>query len=312
MATDGLATVGLPNTIMPICGMEEWEPLCGMTHMNPIKFRLLINHMKVYLVFYFGITNTDHQFIVFSCYLPHENSPWGRNNEGFLVSQIYLHNYVGLYFLCGDINGCIGNLDDFARNIDDLSNWDKIDSSKNKHGEALIDFLLETKMCITNGRISRELKFMGTGFTSKGKSVVDYIIVPHDFIPNCIKCEIQSTDDLIDKYGLLRLLGAICKPPDHALITLTCSVYSSMMTDRGGVKTKNCMNKRYYFDVIPEQFMSSPYWHRIIDELLEKVQNMDDTIPEVDSVYSELCNAILSEMDAHIRYSSNDKKTHKK
>ena len=84
------------------------------------------------------------------------------------------------------------------------------------------------------------------------------------------------------------------------------------MTDKGEVKSKNSMNKRYYFDVIPEQFMSSPYWHRIIDELLVKVQNMDDTIREVDSVYSELCNAILSEMDAHIRYSSNDKKTRKK
>ena len=89
-------------------------------------------------------------------------------------------------------------------------------------------------------------------------------------------------------------------------------MYSSVMSDRGEMKSKNCMNKRYHFDVIPEQFMSSPYWHRIIDELLVKVQNMDDTIREVDSVYSEMCNAILSEMDAHIRYSSNDKKTRKK
>ena len=114
----------------------------------------------------FQHNTTDHQFIVFSCYLPPENSPWGRNSEGFyshLVSQIYFHNYVDLYFLCGDVNDRIGNLDDFARNVDDLSNRESIDSSKNKHGEALIDFLLETKMCITNGRISPELN----GFTSK-------------------------------------------------------------------------------------------------------------------------------------------------
>ena len=168
-------------------------------------------------------------------------------------------------------------------------------------------------MCITNGRISPEFN----GFTSKDKSVVDYIVVPHDFITQCTKCEVQPTNDLLDKYGLFGLLGAGCKAPDHALVTLTCYIHNSVTTDEYANSNVNplnaeSVNKRYYFDVIPEEFMASPQWYRIIDSLLSKVQHMGDELQEVDSIYNDLCTAILSEMDDHIKYSNNGKKTRKK
>ena len=49
---------------------------------------------------------TDFIFVVFTCYLPPENSPWENSTEffGHLISQVYMSSYADLVFLCGDYN----------------------------------------------------------------------------------------------------------------------------------------------------------------------------------------------------------------
>ena len=177
-----------------------------------------------------------------------------------------------------------------------------------------MDFLLKTKMCTTNGRISPELN----DFTSKDRAVVDYIIVPHDFIDNCVKCEVRPTNDLLEKYNLFSLIGLGCKAPDHALITLTCHIEGNTSLSVGEDIThvdtlhSSPVNKRYYFDTISDNFMASPHWYQIVDDMLTNVRNMSDSIDEVDSIYTGMCNVILTEMDEHIKYNISDKKTRKK
>ena len=119
-----------------------------------------------------GILGLLFHFIILCCFLLPEDSPWGCDSDSFyahLLDQIYIYNYVNTYFICGDLNGSIGNRDDFTRDADHLPERRIIDKEKNKHDEALIDFLLERKMCVLNGRISTEFD----DYTSKGTSVVD-------------------------------------------------------------------------------------------------------------------------------------------
>ena len=103
---------------------------------------------------------SNFQFIVFSCYLPPENSPWGRDATAFfnhLLGQIYFHNYVDSVFICTDINGRTGGLSDFVPSVDrDISPRVYMDLIKNKHGECFTEFLLESKLSIVNGRITPE------------------------------------------------------------------------------------------------------------------------------------------------------------
>ena len=97
---------------------------------------------------------SNFQFIIFCCYLPPEDSPWGHDSDSFyahLLDQIYIHNYVDTYFIFGDPNGRIGNHSDFTRDVDHLPNRRIIVKEKNKHGEALIDFLFRNLM-ITHQR----------------------------------------------------------------------------------------------------------------------------------------------------------------
>ena len=49
---------------------------------------------------------TEFCFTVYCCYLPPENSPYGRDSTGFfahLLSQIYLNTYVDAPFICDDL-----------------------------------------------------------------------------------------------------------------------------------------------------------------------------------------------------------------
>ncbi len=67
-------------------------------------------------------------------------------------------------------------------------------SSISKYGEMLIDFLRDSKCCVIDGRVGHD------DFTLvyvKGKSVVDYITVPHESMNNRVNFCVLSRDELI-------------------------------------------------------------------------------------------------------------------
>ena len=68
----------------------------------------------------FTSKTTDFKFLVFSCYLPPENSVWGRDAQCFYAHLIYLQYDYDLIFLCGDFNARIGSLSDMDSELDEL------------------------------------------------------------------------------------------------------------------------------------------------------------------------------------------------
>ncbi len=53
---------------------------------------------------------TDFSLLLFSVYLPPENSPWGRDATAFyshLLSGIYSSEDINGLLICGDVNGRI-------------------------------------------------------------------------------------------------------------------------------------------------------------------------------------------------------------
>ena len=64
---------------------------------------------------------TKFTAVIFACYLPPQNSPWGRDSSSFfahLISEIYLHSYADFIVCGGDINARIGDLKYCDENID--------------------------------------------------------------------------------------------------------------------------------------------------------------------------------------------------
>ena len=78
--------------------------------------------------------------IIFVCYLPPDNSPYGKDVDGFfqhLTAQLHLASDADLIFICGDMNARVGEQNDLLTDqIEDICIPKRkiIDFTTNKHG----------------------------------------------------------------------------------------------------------------------------------------------------------------------------------
>ena len=166
--------------------------------------------------------HTGFTIVLFCCYLSPDNSVWGREPTSFfahLITQIYIHNEADCITICGDLNGRVGSIPDIVEGIDDIPPRSSIDKIKSGHGEALLEFVKDTKLAIVNGRINPERDNF-TFVSPRGKSVVDYFITPHDCLKFCDSFQVDLVSDILQKFGLYELFSTTCKAPDHSLLTL--------------------------------------------------------------------------------------------
>ena len=165
----------------------------------------------------FTCKSTDYDIIVFSCYLPPENSARGRDAQAFfshLLTMVYTHCYCDKMFLVGDFNARIGKLADIIFDCDNIPRRISIDDSCNKHGHDFIDFLVEAKFCALNGRFGPGDNY--TSISRKGRAVVDYICVPHDTFSHCTNFTVTTVQEITDQRNLHGLLGHRSRLPDHS------------------------------------------------------------------------------------------------
>ena len=77
--------------------------------------------------------------------------------------------------ICGDFNSRIGEESDYIMGVDNIPVRNVIDATSNKHGDHLLEFLIDCNLCIVNGRVGLN-DF--THVSHRCSSVVDYVIVP--------------------------------------------------------------------------------------------------------------------------------------
>ena len=70
-------------------------------------------------------------FVIFSCYLPPQDSVWSdpTNFYAHLLAKVYEYSDYDI-FICGDFNACIGNLSDCIETVDNLPPRKVIDKEK--------------------------------------------------------------------------------------------------------------------------------------------------------------------------------------
>ena len=125
-------------------------------------------------------------FNVCTCYLPPHGSSRYVDAEEFydkLLANIYEYQHLGKFIICGDFNSRMGDMADFIEGVDTIQERNIIDYSKNMYGEFLCKFLVDSNCCILNGRqctdtCDNDFTFVST----RGKSVVDYFIVPYEYV----------------------------------------------------------------------------------------------------------------------------------
>ena len=126
----------------------------------------------------------------------------------------------------GDFNTRIEELEDFLVDVDIIPKRQVLDPTKNKHGEAFIDFLLASKLCVLNGRITDEDNF--TCIKKQGRSVVDYFITSTDSVKYAKHMYVKTVIDVLDDIGML----PTCTEPDHSVLILDINLSDYNVIDK--------------------------------------------------------------------------------
>ena len=146
-----------------------------------------------------------------------------------MTSQIFTKSYADLILVCGDLNARVGNKNDINTNLSDdtfdIPPRKCLDSTSNKHGSSLIDFLNACGGCMFNGRFTES----DDNYTciKNGKSVVDYIICLQEQFSSYANFKVETPAQLSDKYCAQGLISSKSHLPDHAMLSVslvTCNL----------------------------------------------------------------------------------------
>ena len=244
---------------------------------------------------------SDFEMIIYTVYLPPEGSNWGRDAQvvyNHLLRETYENAHLDSIIVCGDLNSRIADKEDFLMGIDDIPARKSMDEVSNQHGISLLEFLLESKTCILNGRVTPELDDF-TCVSTRGRSVVDYFIVPHNFLQYCVSCKVSLSNDVIEANDLLYLIGRKSRAPDHSLLELVIDVDISRLlraeisnASPSDVHAKKNFNRK----LIPRNFMSSENELQALSDVNNAFEMCRDQQCEVDRVYMQLTDLLFSKM----------------
>ena len=256
---------------------------------------------------------TNFTFVVVSAYLPPETSPWGRDAFSFynhLLQLLYNFCDVDGFFILGDLNSRIGDLLDYDQAIDDIGTRSKnIDSKINGHGRSFIEFLLDAKCGILNGRISPCSSNKYTYQSVRGLSTVDYIVVPHDNIKLCSNMNVQSCTEIVDNLKLEQLVTPNSRIPDHSLITVSicmnfrCLEGLDQSDDDNNNNDNNTVpyrKNRYNVRTIPSNFLQSDHVQLALQSIINNIECNRESQAELDAIYEELIALVIEEMNSHL------------
>ena len=146
---------------------------------------------------YIELNNLDNDTFACFCYIPPKDSTAMCNYESqwnSFESEVIEFSNKGSILICGDMNARTGMLYDYVRNDSDIPipsplsyvidedelQRTSMDMSTNAQGRNLLDLCISNRLRIRNGRHNGDRQGKYTCYTSRGCSVVDYVVVSAD------------------------------------------------------------------------------------------------------------------------------------
>jgi hypothetical protein len=222
--------------------------------------------------------------------LPPAYSSRGGNAEEFfdtLVAGIYKFQDNGIIQICGDFNARIGDTVDFIEGVDDVKPRNVIDFCVNSQCKPFIDFCVSANMCCLNGR-NDDVTDNFTCVSTKGKSVVDYCLVPYDEFNSFSKFEVSLVQDLIAKFNV-PIQSAI---PDHSMLSwvfkttsvVPCSDNSDHVNETDDIIS---LAKLYDLSDIPDTFLMDEVSVSQAQLLVDEINSSQFSQDDVDDAYNK-------------------------
>lgn len=238
------------------------------------------------------------------CYLPPIESTRDIDCNDFLdtlTSQIHMYCKDSQFYLCGDFNARVSNLDDYIQGIDNIKDRNVVDYKCNKYGELLCDFLINTNCCILNGRNYKNNDY--TFVNTQGMSVVDYCLVPYEKLDSFQNFEIFHVSDMMNETKIVDKIGSSTCKPDHSLLMWNV-ILDRYETENRSEIPKVCNTTRIVYDrcSIPDNFLNT--CQEDIENLIFKLENEYTTQESVDSLYLEFVDMMRTEMHSKLKHTT--------
>ncbi|XP_033731041.1 uncharacterized protein LOC117320594, partial [Pecten maximus] len=241
--------------------------------------------------------NIDRDLYLCVCYLPPEGTTRPVDSDKFygtLLENVYSFQNLGSVCIMGDFNARTGDLSDYIEGVDVVTPRAHIDDGENRLGVAFIDFLVDTNMCMLNGRLGSNDNF--THVSTRGRSVVDYVVVPHEQYTQYTDFKVHIMSSVINQIPNLVADSA----SDHSILEwVMCTCNSTS----GTIEEPGLERKRHIMSTTPHDFLQDDATRDLIQATIDKIDNDLHTSNDVNSAYADFIALVSGEMDKRIKVS---------
>ena len=225
------------------------------------------------------------------CYLPPEGSSRHSDPNSFfndLLCQTYEYQNEGIICISGDFNARIGHNTDFIEGVDNIPLRAVKDTTVNHYGDIFVDFLVDSNFCILNGRIGHQDNF--TCVSKKGRSVVDYVVVPHENLPLISDFKVNLVSDLIESLNI----SVPERRPDHSLLEWKFAIPHTNLSDKND---NGIRSKRYNVAKLTTDFLLSDSCAARIEETIRTIETELNDNRHINGAYDTFVSFLTNEMD---------------
>lgn len=276
-----------------------------------VRETLLVDfHVSVLDISYEGITwlkleNKSGEGVICLavCYLPPSNSTRHVNAPDFfdtLLGNIHEYQQLGLTVICRDFNSRIGDMPDCIERVDAVPPRDVVDYQPcSSQGELLLEFLTSAEFCVLNGRNCIQNDF--TCVSARGASVVDYCLVAHEQLHLFNKFKVVRARSLFEAAGCIARRDPQGVISDHSILLwmVDISHFGGQQQSTVQPKQRNIHEQtRYDVSNIQADFLQSDEVATVINNLIQSLETETLSQENIDSLYQEFCETIISEMSA--------------
>ncbi len=103
--------------------------------------------------------------------------------------------------ICEDFNSQVGDNTDYIKWMDDIPERSVLHFESNSYCDKFLDLLISANCCVLNGRAGVCVQDNYTYVSSKGKSDVDYCIVPYESLHLFSQFKVHLALDMFRKYS---------------------------------------------------------------------------------------------------------------
>jgi len=228
------------------------------------------------------------------CYLPPENSSRHSDVNSFfdtLLENMYEYQNKGTAFICGDLNSRCGENEDFIAGVDSIPHRHVVDFKSNAYGDHLIQFLIDSNMCMLNGR-----NFVQNDFTSvstKGCSVVDYCLLSHDNLQIFTDFKVTHVSDVLNSIGISNATAR--NVPDHSILTWNVGIPAVLCSTSTDTESAPSFDK-FELNNLPDYFLADNSTLTAVNSLIDTLEQGFRTQSELDTAYNGWCDIIKHDM----------------